>query len=375
MYSKFRVADRIFRQRWGLVFALPERLDVLSRRGFFVQLDSSRKLNCWGHRMFSFLARDECGTWIPTAHCVMEKDAAECAVAQALKVLRVWTRGHWNPRYILSDSSIGRAVCLAFPSPSQVTHLLCTANSEKTLAWRLGINGRARRAMRMAMWSTTKTGCEEAVCEAINAMARPEAQDYLRKEWFETSEQWAMYARQHSPLLLQITSVSSCVEWHLTLKRDQELVQGSTSIHGIHGMVKAVMSMAHEREAKALEAQKKFRTSYDPLHANRQTHGAILGFPRPVQKLMAQELAEVEQLLEDGTANDRVVVADAPPPDGGPLEPKANCSCRFSRQYLLPCRHIFQLNLDMNGMLLDDAQWELYRSLFAGGGFEVYETR
>ena len=45
---------------------------------------------------------------------------------------------------------------------------------------------------------------------------------------------------------------------------------------------------------------------------------------------------------------------------------------RFARKYLLPCRHVFQL--DAETKVLTPERWQLYVSMFSESGFEVYET-
>jgi len=47
-------------------------------------------------------------------------------------------------------------------------------------------------------------------------------------------------------------------------------------------------------------------------------------------------------------------------------------ACKFYRQYLLPCRHIFHRDTEVK--LLTEMQWEVYLMMFAECGMEVYET-
>ena len=46
--------DAKAKQRWGLVFAKPERLQILKRRSYLTQFDSTHKLNKWSYNMFFF---------------------------------------------------------------------------------------------------------------------------------------------------------------------------------------------------------------------------------------------------------------------------------------------------------------------------------
>ncbi|RPB25091.1 hypothetical protein L211DRAFT_136936 [Terfezia boudieri ATCC MYA-4762] len=55
-----------------------------------------------------------------------------------------------------------------------------------------------------------------------------------------------------------------------------------------------------------------------------------------------------------------------------PVTENLRCHCKFHRQYLLPCRHIF--HLDTQAKVLTPLQWEAYIGMFAECGMEVYET-
>ncbi|KAF8458139.1 hypothetical protein BGX38DRAFT_649404 [Terfezia claveryi] len=48
------------------------------------------------------------------------------------------------------------------------------------------------------------------------------------------------------------------------------------------------------------------------------------------------------------------------------------CHCKFHRQYLLPCRHIFHLDTEIK--VLTTVQWKAYLMMFEECGMEVYET-
>jgi len=47
-------------------------------------------------------------------------------------------------------------------------------------------------------------------------------------------------------------------------------------------------------------------------------------------------------------------------------------ACKFYRQYLLPCRHIFHCDTEVK--LLTAVQWEVYVMMFAECGMGVYDT-
>ena len=51
----------------------------------------------------------------------------------------------------------------------------------------------------------TRAGCEESIQAAIKACPKAK-RAYIEKEWFATCPQWAIFARQHSSLLIQVCS-------------------------------------------------------------------------------------------------------------------------------------------------------------------------
>jgi hypothetical protein len=65
-----------------------------------------------------------------------------------------------------------------------------------------------------AMHKRTKIGCEKLIQEAINNCPVPTIQNYIRRNYMRNTQQWALWARQHSPLLLQVTSTNPLESYH-----------------------------------------------------------------------------------------------------------------------------------------------------------------
>jgi hypothetical protein len=234
--AEFEVLDAKKEQRWGLVFAEPKRLQVLQERGYLTQFDSTHKMNKWKHNMFSFLVRDGNGIYIPAAHCVVDRENSE-TLSKALEIIKTWCR--WRPRYVLTDdSSIEQlAVRKAFrgleAGEQEVAHLLCTVHSMRTLQRKFSSAAckRVFDLLRQAMFTFTGIKCEELCRAAVNAA--PEAmRSYVVTHWLETRAKWAMYARQHSPLLLQVTTTNPCEAWHRKLKSAASLTKGKVALFG-----------------------------------------------------------------------------------------------------------------------------------------------
>ena len=81
------------------------------------------------------------------------------------------------------------------------------------------------------MHKVTKTGCEELIKEAINKCQVPDIKRYISRNYAGNTHQWAFWARQHSPLLLQITSTNAIESYHSELKRT------TISHHGLIGSI------------------------------------------------------------------------------------------------------------------------------------------
>ena len=363
LFAEIQIIDSKQQQRWGLVFAHPTRLGVLARRGWFTQFDATYKLNRWNHNMFSFLVRDEHNVWIPTAHLIVERENGEI-IAAGLKCIKQWCGG-WTPRYILTDDSAieQRAIRLAFPGleagEQEVTHLLCSVHSNRTLLRRLGSNAHrsAYQLLKHAMFCFTGIKNRE-LCEQAIAAVDLETAKYIRMHWLQTASKWAMYARQHSPFLLQTTTTNACEAWHRKLKSGAGLTKGQVALYGIYGMVLNIIDAANDVDGRAAIAKTHFRNR--KLAVCTKQYPEIGGLPVPVQKLLAGELNAVEGRIAKGK---EVPVFE----DDETLQ----CNCKFYRQYLLPCRHVFHRDTEVK--VLTPTRWDTYAMMFAECGMAVYE--
>lgn len=238
LYEQFTAVDAKGTTRWGLVFAESNRIQILQRRGWFTQFDSTHKTNVWGYNMFSFLVRDEHGIWIPAAHCVVERENSD-VLAYAMQCFQRWCG--WQPRYVLTDdSSIEQlAIQCAFPGlingQQEVTHLLCTVHSMRTLNrhFKAEADKKILSLLRHAMFCFTGVKCRMLCEEAIAAARDEKTKNYIRAYWLETAQKWGMHARQHSPFLLQATTTNSCEAWHRKLKSGGGLRKGDARKHGM----------------------------------------------------------------------------------------------------------------------------------------------
>ncbi|RPB25197.1 hypothetical protein L211DRAFT_836521 [Terfezia boudieri ATCC MYA-4762] len=365
LFEELQVVDSKKEQRWGLVFANPTRLLTLQRRGWFTQFDATHKLNRWSHNMFSFLVRDEHNVWIPTAHMVVERGNEE-TIVEGLRHIKQWCSGKWQPRYIMTGDSPTeqRAIPIAFPNlnsgEQEVDHLLCSVYSNQTLLRRFGFTAHkpVYRLLTHAMYCSTEIQNRELCEQAIAAAVDQGTAKYIRTHWLQTASKWAMYARQHSPFLLQVTTTNACETWNRKLKSGAGLSKGQVASHGIYGMILNIMDAVNVIDNHAAVARSHFRNRKLPICT--KEYPEIGQLPVPIQKLLSGELDAVTERIAKGKEV----------PIG--LDENLQCSCKFYRQYLLPCRHIFHLDTEVK--VLTTARWEGYVMMFAECGMAVYEA-
>jgi hypothetical protein len=215
------------------VFAHPEQLKKLERHGWLTLIDSTHKTNRYDWRLFTLYVRDTYGCWNVGAHFFASNEDAD-TVAEALIIIRnKYCR--WSPHYILSDQSNieAKSIKKTFPGiaagEQECQVLLCVVHIMRT--WMQKIHEKKTRdIMIAAMHKRTKIGCESLIQDAINQCPVPSIQNYIKRNYVKTTEKWGLWARQHSPLLLQVTSTNPLESFHSELKKI------TSSLHGLIGM-------------------------------------------------------------------------------------------------------------------------------------------
>lgn len=201
--------------------------------------------------------------------------------------------------------------------------------------------------------------CDQAVQLASTIDPTGNTAKYVQTYWQQTAAKWAMYARQHSPLLLQVTTTNSYEAWHRKLKSGAGLSKGQVVSHGIYGMILNIMDAGKDVDNRASTAKSRFRNRKLAIAKQYLEVGQL---PVPIQKLFAVELDAVADRIAKGK--------DVP--TGFDESEGLRCHCKFYRQYLLPCRHIFHLDTELK--VLTTMQWKEYLMIFTECGMKVYET-
>ena len=209
----------------AFIFGNEECLKILTRHGYLTLFDSTHDTNIHGHKLFTFMVRNEHGIWIPCAHALVQNERADI-LSECIKHIQMWCRGLWQMKYALTDDTATErlAVKQAFPGPngqnSSVTHLLCTVHSSRTLMRQLGHASISKKYLTSAMmYQKTEGGCVDDINQAIDAAPNHETKQYITNYWLNDRFSWAMFARHHSQILLQVTTTNSVEAWHRQIKQ------------------------------------------------------------------------------------------------------------------------------------------------------------
>ncbi|CAB4383384.1 unnamed protein product [Rhizophagus irregularis] len=342
----------------GIVFAHPEQIKKLEQYGWLTLIDSTHKTNRYDWRLFTLYIRDTYGCWDVGAHFFMSNESCE-TVSQALKIIRD-NYCHWSPRYILSDQSSieAKSIKKAFPGinggEQECEVILCVVHIMRL--WMSKIyDKKTRDVMVAAMHKRTKIGCEKLIQEAIDNCAVSSIQNYIKRNYMKNTERWALWARQHSPLLLQVTSTNPLESYHSEIKRL------TSSKHGLVGAVQNIVNIDLKKRSDSEKVAFDFRTKKISAHGvEDDIIEEIHKFPFPLQCLIVKEACAVMNRLEKGK--------------GAPGLTSLDCHCLFRNRYLLPCKHIFHEHMYGNTKLLTADVWKMFQEMFEESSFEVYES-
>ena len=133
--------------------------------------------------------------------------------------------------------------------------------------------------------------CEQAIQTAATIDSSGNTAKYVQACWMHTVSKWGMFARQHSPLLLQVTTMNACEAWHRKLKSGAGLSKGQVASHGIYGMVLNIMDAAKDVNKRTKDARSQFRNR--KLAICTKQYPEIGQLPVPIQKLLAVELDSI----------------------------------------------------------------------------------
>ncbi|RHZ76932.1 hypothetical protein Glove_187g66 [Diversispora epigaea] len=179
----------------------------------------------------------------------------------------------------------------------------------------------------------------------------------MNKNWLyylKNTHQWALWARQYSPLLLQVTSTNALESYHSELKKT------TSPQHGLIGTCNKIVALDLKKRSNSDYVAFEFRVKkISATGIDDDIFREIHKFPFPIQKLIVNEILSVESRIEKGK--------DLP----GLMS--LECQCLFFRKYMLPCKHIFHEQIHGPRKLLTIDSWKQFQQTFDESGFEIYE--
>ncbi|CAB4490569.1 unnamed protein product [Rhizophagus irregularis] len=344
---------------YGFVFIHPDHIKNLEQHGWLTLIDSTHKTNKYDCRLFTLYIRNYYGCWDVGAHFFVSNENSD-TVAEGLKIIRRFAR-RWNPRYFLSDQSNieSNSIKMAFPGlkngEQECEVFFCTVHIVRV--WMNKIyDKKIRQKMIHAMHKRTRIGCENIVQEALNEYSNSTIKKYIMRNYVKNTHQWALWTRQHSPLLLQVTSTNSLESYHSELKRT------TSPQHGLIGACQKIVALDKKKRADSEHVAYEFRTKkISAIGIDDEILDEIHKFPFPVQQMLINEFCAVEGRIEKGKA--------------APGLTSLNCNCLFFHRYLLPCHHIFHENMYGTMKLLIPDVWKKFQQMFDESGFEIYIHR
>ncbi|KAG0269741.1 hypothetical protein BGZ95_001956 [Linnemannia exigua] len=363
----------------GFVFARSQQLDKLATHGWLTLIGSVESINRHDWKLFTLYVRDRLGCWDSGAHFLVNViDSA--AISQALRLIRQLAPS-WQPRYILTDRTpaVIAGIETTFPrtrrgtsqqqeqEPQQCEILFSTTHTIQI--WSRGITDlQAQRRMTQALHCRTRLGYEYMV-ERASSGCEPGIKQYIQDNCLVGMEQWALWARQESPLLLQVASLSVLDTYHREVRRL------SPAIYGLVGSCQAIMEVDDSKMKLSLKAptatysEDRSSTLYDDIPPVLLAH--IRQFPYTIQLLLIDEAHAMVARITEGK---RV-----------PSMKHLQCGCDFFNKNLLPCRHVLHAALfgdatarsPKETVFLSDTDWMRLQNLFTDKeiGLDVYRTR
>ena len=207
---------------YGLFFAHHKHLESLTNHGWLTLMDSTHGTNKHDWKLFTLYIRDKFNCWNIGGHFFVSHENIPI-ITVALKTVREYAP-HWEPRYVLTDDSATEVASIlkAFPGTEvgeqNCDPIRCTVHTMRTWMRKICVTA-ARNKMIQAMHKTTKIGCENMIKEALEAAKGVKESTDTINRYSDKSREWALWSRQHSPLLLQVTTTNPLESYHGELKR------------------------------------------------------------------------------------------------------------------------------------------------------------
>jgi len=180
--------------------------------------------------------------------------------------------------------------------------------------------------MIQAMHKRTKIGCEMLVQKSINESALPAIKRYISRYYLKNTHQWALWARQHSPLLLQVISTNALELYHSELKRT------TSSYYGLIGACNNIVALDLKRRSDSDFVAFEFRVKkISAPGIDDDIIQEIHKFPFPIQKLIVGKVFAVKSRIEKEKALSGLMIFE--------------CHCLFSKIYAFLQAYLLRANV------------------------------
>jgi hypothetical protein len=299
--------------------------------------------------------KDKHGSWLPGPQFMTSNENNIC-INRALTIIKITVK-KWSPRYFIIDDSGAEALGIerTFHWDDCVNIYLCKVHVIRSLMRKLGTYRDIYKLILKAMHKLTKIGFD-SVYDEIMELPLVKTHKNLRiylDNIRKTSKKWAMYARQHSLVLLQNTSTNAIESYHRQIKRK------NTKTFGLKTAIENAIQVNREYYANAERfiTLAKYKSISECVE-----YPEIKSFPYAVQLLLATEIKKAYKKIEK---DEPLRIAENP----------LRCFCLFFRQYNLPCSHIFYRDIMVAESIFNDKAWNEFNIFHNEAGFDIYWTK
>ena len=270
-------------------------------------MDSTHGTNVLNWKLFTLMVRSSYCKWIPCAHLLSSSEDGDI-VARFLQQMDIWCMGLWRPHFFMTDDSASeqKAVRIAFNEPvptgmRPVENYLCRKHCEATIKRHLSAHdckASYTHLFSALYYRTTKEGGDGEILKALEKAPDDKKKEYIRQQWWRTRRLWAHYARQHSPILLQVPTTNPVESWHSSIKKapEDKLTMSKFSLRGIDNHV---LLIGDEWVLRDKEEGTRWKTSMFP---EARDQPELAAFPVPIQRLLINQMKKAKKDTENGEA-------------------------------------------------------------------------
>ena len=274
----------------------------------------------------------------------------------------------WKPRYFITDEcrveegAIAEAFGGLRVGEQEVSVFFCTLHTNRTFKRKFG-KDRLYELMVAAMHAYTSLKAESLVDEAITfAMRyRPNLVDYL-KQRKKYMNQWCVYPRYVSCLLLQCLTTNAVEAYHSYIKNHMPIGMG---LSGLITYIRRKINANLEKDQDKMEIRKTRALKNTTRESTMiREYPQLKQLPNEMQAMVTAEIQKAREKIESGLGGT------------GPLCVHSyQCMCKFFVKYNLPCKHMFLYHELKPEPYLTSDIWDDMLCGWEECGFEVYYKR